>query len=67
MSALYYGFLTNEVGPMIDIEKSCKGTCEFHAGMKKCFSDTCKTGVGCHEFPARQGAGRSMFFISERF
>ena len=52
---------------MIDIEKSCKAACEFHAGMKKCFSDTCKTGVGCHEFPARQGAGCSIFFISERF
>ena len=52
---------------MSDIEKSYKEACEFHAGMEKCFSDTCKTGVGCHEFPARQGAGRSIFFISERF
>ena len=52
---------------MIDIEKSYKAACEFHAGMKKCFSNICKTGVVCHEFPDRQGEGRSMFLSLNDF
>ena len=52
---------------MIDIEKSYKAACEFHAGMKKYFSNICKTGVVCHEFPDRQGEGRSMFLSLNDF
>ena len=52
---------------MIDIVKNYMAACEFHAGMKKFFSNTRKPGVGCHELRARQGEAREMAFISERF